>query len=420
MTTTPGSILVVDDDELNRDMLSRRLERNGYRVAVAEDGHRALAMIEESTFDLVLLDVMMPGLNGLEVLAILRKGRAATELPVIMATAKDRSEDVVEALRMGANDYVTKPLDFPVVLARVGTQITMRRAVEQNRLMERHMAERNRQLEEVNDRMSRDLRTAARVQEALLPRAAPGVPGLGFAWAFRPCDELAGDMLGIVGLGPARVGLYVLDVSGHGVASALLSVSIARVLSPPGDPSSVLARQPDAGGIAAGPDDRPAEAGPAEVADRLSRLYPFDTTTEQYFTLAYGVIDAASGEFRYASAGHPGPVHLPADGPPALLDGRGFPIGLSDEPFAEHRLTLGVGDRLYLYSDGVPEAMDPSRSLYGNDRLLAAIDRTRGEPLEAGVSALRAEVERWSGSTGLRDDVSILAVERLGTSPADG
>ena len=131
MTTDQGSLLIVDDNEINRDMLSRRLVRRGYIVAVAADGHQALQMIEEHPFDLVLLDIMMPGISGLDVLKTLRQHYSASDLPVIMATAKDQSEDIVAALRLGANDYVTKPLDFPVLLARTHTQLALKRAMEE-------------------------------------------------------------------------------------------------------------------------------------------------------------------------------------------------------------------------------------------------------------------------------------------------
>jgi class 3 adenylate cyclase/CheY-like chemotaxis protein len=125
----PGSIslLVVDDNELNRDMLSRRLGSRGFKVAVADGGAAALEMIEKQDFDLVLLDVMMPGLSGIDVLKRLRERWPESDLPVVMATARDATEDVVEALHLGANDYVTKPLDFAVVLARVETQLALRR-----------------------------------------------------------------------------------------------------------------------------------------------------------------------------------------------------------------------------------------------------------------------------------------------------
>src|SRR5262245_44397906 len=126
----PGRILVVDDNEMNRDMLSRRLAAKGYPVTVAEDGHAALRLVDEQAFEAVLLDVMMPGLSGFEVLTRLRTTYSRSDLPVIMATARDQSEDVVEALRLGANDYVTKPLDFAVVLARLESQLALKRQKE--------------------------------------------------------------------------------------------------------------------------------------------------------------------------------------------------------------------------------------------------------------------------------------------------
>jgi adenylate cyclase len=126
-------LLVVDDNELNRDMLSRRLGGRGFEVEIAEDGERAIARIEQQAFDLVLLDVMMPGLSGIEVLSRLRERWPESDLPVIMATARDSTEDVVEALRLGANDYVTKPLDFPVVLARIETQLCLKRQKQEIR-----------------------------------------------------------------------------------------------------------------------------------------------------------------------------------------------------------------------------------------------------------------------------------------------
>jgi serine phosphatase RsbU (regulator of sigma subunit)/PAS domain-containing protein len=288
----------------------------------------------------------------------------------------------------------------------IGTDNTARKQVEAERtLLDQRVAE-------ANGRMSRDLRAAAKIQETFLPRGVPRVPGAAFAWAYRPCDELAGDGLNIVPLGDGRAGLYVLDVSGHGVASALLSVALSRLLSPPSDPSSILVRGGDVG-------DRLAITPPAEVAARLNRLFPFDPATEQFATLVYGVLNAAAGEFRYASAGHPGPVHLPEGGDPVILPSQGFPIGLADDPYEERSVRLGVGDRLYLYSDGVPEAMDPAGRQFGDARLLDAIGRRRSEPLHEGTDALLREIARWQGSGRPQDDISILAVE-VSAAPGRG
>ena len=123
MNPEDSKILVVDVNEVNRDMLSRRLKRCGFDVETAANGKEALKLVDAGNFDLILLDIMMPILNGLAVLKILRQTYPANELPIIMATAKDRSEDVMDALELGANDYVTKPIDFPIVLARVQSQL---------------------------------------------------------------------------------------------------------------------------------------------------------------------------------------------------------------------------------------------------------------------------------------------------------
>ena len=130
MTVSKGSLLIVDDNEMNRDMLSRRLQRKGFFTKVAEHGRQALEMIAVESFDVILLDIMMPEINGIEILKILRKDYTMAELPVIMVSAKDQSKDIVEALNLGANDYVTKPIDFPVALARIHTQLHRKRAEE--------------------------------------------------------------------------------------------------------------------------------------------------------------------------------------------------------------------------------------------------------------------------------------------------
>jgi adenylate cyclase len=136
-------ILVVDDNEMNRDLLSRRLVKRGYQVSVVEDGRAALEWLEGNPCDLVLLDIMMPGISGIEVLTRLRETRDVSELPIIMATAKGDQSDIVDALKRGANDYVTKPLEFPVVLARVQTQLALKAANDQVRRLAEEVERRN-------------------------------------------------------------------------------------------------------------------------------------------------------------------------------------------------------------------------------------------------------------------------------------
>src|SRR5207245_10374535 len=130
MNSRPTRLLIVDDNEMNRDMLARRLERKGYVVGLAENAQELLQRVKQDAVDLVLLDIEMPEISGLEALKRLREHYSPAELPIIMVTAKTQSDDIVKALDLGANDYLAKPIDFPVAVARIGTQLSHKRAQE--------------------------------------------------------------------------------------------------------------------------------------------------------------------------------------------------------------------------------------------------------------------------------------------------
>ena len=387
-----GRLLVVDDNEANRDMLSRRLARRGYEVEVASDGEAALARLAIDSFDLVLLDVMMPGVDGFEVLGQVRRTRSVAELPVIMATARDRSEDVVRALELGANDYVTKPLDFPVVLARVSTQLALREA--------------RRMLEQANARMSRDLAAGARIQRALIPQRAPTLLRVEVAWTFEPCTELGGDILDVFALDDGRLGLYLLDVSGHGVPAALTSVTLSRMLSHMGPSSMIYEEAPGA---------EPRLVPPATLAATLNRRFPMDPLTKQYFTWVYAILDPSARELRYAAAGHPGPILVGNDSQPRAFDSSGPAIGwLPDAMFEECTISLSPADRLYFYSDGIIEARDPDGAFFGDERLLATLAECRSGSLSQSLERVKNEVSAWCGAAGPDDDISMIGVQITG------
>lgn len=407
----PSSILVVDDTAANLQVLAGMLKDRGYKVRPVPSGRLALLAARRDPPDLILLDINMPEMNGYEVCEQLKADDTLKGIPVIFISALTEQLDKVKAFATGGVDYITKPFQMEELHARVETHLKLRR-------LQIELEETNSRLAKANDRMSRDLKAAAKIQETFLPREAPRVPGLNFAWIYRPCDELAGDGLNIIPLGDGNVGLYILDVSGHGVASALLSVTLSRLLSPPSDPSSILVHR-DGGVGRPAPSARSGDlhqtmfdiTPPAEVAARLNQLFPFDAATEQFATLVYGILNTATGEFRYVSTGHPGPVHLPSGADPIILESAGFPIGMAEDAYEERSIHLGAGDRLYLYSDGVPEAMDPAGKPFGNARLLATIGQWRAEPLQADVATLLGEITRWHGSESPHDDISILAVE---------
>src|SRR5690349_20675110 len=235
---SPPSILVVDDTIENLRLLASMLGEHGYDTRPVTNGRHALQAVENDPPDLILLDINMPEMNGYEVCRLLKADEVLRGIPVIFISALNENLDKVNAFATGGVDYITKPFQMEELHARVQTHLKLR-------LLQVELEETNARLEKANSRMSRDLQAAAKIQKTFLPRAAPTVRGAQFAWSYLPCDELAGDGLNIIQLGANKVGVYVLDVSGHGVSSALLSVTLGRLLSPPSEASSILIQNPE-------------------------------------------------------------------------------------------------------------------------------------------------------------------------------
>ncbi len=260
------------------------------------------------------------------------------------------------------------------------------------------------QLRALNRRMQLDLETAARMQESLLPTPPLVTGDVTVEWRFAACEELAGDTFNVFAFDDGQVGMFMADVTGHGVPASLLSVSLSRLLTPLPVRASLLLEAAPRGG------SRP--AAPATVAGLLNEMFWSETPAEQCFSFLYAVLDPDSLLLRYVSAGHPPLLHLPARAKGRFLRVPAFPIGFTREPdYREQELRLHRGDRLYLYSDGLVEGLSRQGEPFGYQRLLALLEENRALPPAAALEAASQSLHRWIRPARLEDDLSLVAVE---------
>lgn len=269
-------------------------------------------------------------------------------------------------------------------------------------LAEQGLQQTTRELREANRHLVENLDAAARVQQALLPPSDLQVPGAEFAWRFRPCEELAGDILNVMRLDESHVGMYVLDVTGHGTAAALLSVTVSRFLSPANSAVNIVKKHTDGNGAYA-------VTSPAEVANELNEAFPWEPQVGQFFTLAYGVLNTKTRKFRFVTAGHPGILRISADGTTQVLRTGGLPIGIRNDTYEENCVSLAPGDRVFMLSDGVTETMNGGGEQIGQDRLAEILYCSGGNPLTQVLDRVMGELDAWKGDAPLRDDISLLA-----------
>lgn len=267
-------------------------------------------------------------------------------------------------------------------------------------------------LRRTHARMKRDLEAASRVQMSLLPESLPRVREAALAWKFRPCDELAGDILNVLRLDRDHLGIYVLDVSGHGVPAALHAVMLHRLLSTfPGQSMLLRERRGRIGGYEIVP--------PADVLDQLSERFPLEQSKDdRYFTIHYGIVDLRSGRYTYAQGGHPNAIIASPGGTPRILGGAGLPVGFDPTvKYEQFETALGQGDRLLLYSDGLTETRNREKEHFGTDRLLELVHDTRELELRDALTSILDRITAWRGKQQPEDDISILAMDWMAGRP---
>lgn len=394
-------ILLVDDDPVSQRVLAALVAREGYEPECVTDGVAAWERFQQGGIRLVISDWTMPGMGGLELVRRIR-AQPGPYTYIIILTARTEREDVSAAMLAGADDHLAKPVSRDDLRTRlaVARRITA---------LQEELARRNAELEAANARMQHDLRAAQRAQRGLLPASLPSLPGLTAAWRLLPCEELAGDTLNLVRLDERRAGFYVLDVSGHGVAAALMAVQVSRHLGPVLGSGSLL-KQPQA--VAPGYRIVP----PAEVALALAGLFHAPRQL-QYCTLLYGIYDLIDHSVEVVCAAHPPPLVVRAAGGIEMPEMSGHPIGLftpEESGYTTWRTVLAPGDRLLAISDGVTETEDHTGAILGNAGLCALIDGQRQLAPEQGADAILAALAERRQGQPPADDISLLLLQRSG------
>jgi sigma-B regulation protein RsbU (phosphoserine phosphatase) len=386
------SILVVDDSRVNRRLLRGILAHEGFEVREAANGREGIAQAVEQPPGLILLDIDMPVLDGFAVCGTLKGHPKTAEVPIVFLSSLDQASQKVRGLELGAADYVTKPFDRSEVVERVKTQLRLSGLTRSLRAVNSELVRQRKSLDE-------DLHAAAEIQRSLLPRADRKRGPLTMAWRYMPCTSIGGDIFNALELTAEETAFYVADVAGHGVPSALVSISISHRLS---------GRWLLGAAKATGQGET---LGPAEVLARLDCEYPIERFN-RYFTISYLVLNTTSGRLRYSSAGHPPPLVVRPNGAIERLSAGGPLIGLGEGlGFDEGEERLERGDRIVLYTDGVTEAPDRTGAMLGAPGLEALLVATRGLPAEGACAQLDAFLAQRCESVSAHDDVSFAIVD---------
>ena len=381
-----GHVLVVDDNDVNRDILARRLERHGCTIAVADSGARALESIKSQRFDLVLLDVMMPELDGEAVLRRLKDDPATRDLPVVMISALDDIERMARCIELGAEDYLPKPCDPALLRARVGA--SLERKLLRDRERQTYQA-----LVESEKRLAIELADAADYLESLLP--APLTGTVSAEWRFIPSMSLGGDAFGYHWLDEDHLAIYLLDTCGHGVGTALLSASALNTLRSQSLPATDF-RQP------------------SQVLTGLNGAFPMERQDNLYFTIWYGVYQQSIRRLAYASGGHPPAVLVRAGSAAAprtvTLGASQVPIGMLPEAaYATGFCDVPAGSRLFVYSDGAYEIERENGGMWPLENFVEHVAQLPGTG-ESDLDRLVNYARNLQGRPDFDDDLSIMRI----------
>jgi phosphoserine phosphatase RsbU/P len=392
-TGTGPRILVVDDNDDNRYTLTLYLDLEGYtNVETAHDGQEAIAHLDATGFDLILLDVMMPKVDGYQVLAWLKGQARLRDLPVIMISALNEMDSVIRCIELGAVDYLLKPFNPVMLRARLGATLEKKRLRDE---VDAHLA-----------RLEAELNAARRLQMAMVPQFFPA-PSADFpidlCASMEPAREVGGDLYDFFVTGDGKLCFLVGDVSGKGMPAALFMARAKSLIRIATD----LMRS----------DDR-ACAQPADIVARVNRELCEDNSDMMFVTLFFAMFTPASGEVEFCNAGHNAPYLLNGKAVEAIEGAKGIILGVRpDAAYVSGQLSLAPGEGIYIFTDGVTEASNTSEEMFGEPRLEAVLRDAAGYASAEIIKSVSGAVRGFVGTALPSDDITMLAIRRL---PGEG
>jgi sigma-B regulation protein RsbU (phosphoserine phosphatase) len=387
------TVLVVDDTPDNITLMSGILN-DDYQIKVALNGNKALSIAQsENPPDIILLDIMMPEMDGYEVCRKLKANESTAGIPVIFVTAMTDTDDETQGLSLGAVDYISKPVSPPLVLARVKTQL---RLYNQNRYLDDLVQQRTRQLTietEHRQKLENELQVARDIQMAMLPRQTDGGITAGrckVSAQLRPAREVGGDFYCIFPIEKNKIIFAIGDVSGKSVPAALFMARACTLLENIGSD----------------------EHSPEKILFRMNQALSRNNDECMFVTVGCGVLDTHSGELIYASAGHEPPVLIQQNGSASMLEFSGGPlIGIYESAeFTQSTIHLQPGETLLLYTDGITEAFNSEGEMFSSERLIETLSQSTATNSNKLVEALIQKVDDFCKGAEQSDDITVVAV----------
>jgi sigma-B regulation protein RsbU (phosphoserine phosphatase) len=376
------NVMVVDDTEENIDILVETLG-DDYEISVAMDGKSALEDISENPPDLILLDIMMPGMDGYEVCRRLKADPKTNGIPVIFITAMGELEDEEKGLELGAIDYIRKPITPTIVKTKVKNQLTAHLAHA------RELREGTATLEKIE----KELQVARVLQMDILPRSFPERDDVDLFATLKPARQVGGDFYDFFFLDADRLCFVIGDVSGKGVPAALfMSAAKAWIKS-----------------------TMQTDHNTDSILDTVNKELAEDNDTCTFVTVFLGILDLRNGNLSFSNAGHNAPLLFQSGGEPEFLEGgKSMMLGIDDEIiYTSKSIQLQPGQCLCLYTDGITEAFNETNDEFSDKRLKDFISRSTERPVKELVELLVQEVESFAGKRPQADDITVLALRYL-------